>query len=211
MLTVEKLEKILGHKKEIVEWFSALNRVLPEFGLDTKERIAGFVAQCAHESADFNTIKENLNYSAEGLNKVFKKYFPTLESAQPYARQPEKIANKVYGNRMGNGDEKSGDGFKYCGRGLIQLTGKDNYRSCSKDLFGDERLLSDPDYLLTKEGAVRSACWFWKKNNLNKWCDSGDFDGLSDVINRGRKTEVIGDAIGFAHRLKKYKLAISIL
>jgi putative chitinase len=211
MLTQEKLEKILGHTKEIAEWFAALETVLPEFGIDTKERIAGFLAQCAHESADFTLIKENLNYSAEGLNKIFKKYFPTIDDAAPYARKPEMIANKVYGNRMGNGDESSGDGFKYRGRGLIQLTGKDNYRACSTGIFGDEQLLDNPDFLLTKEGAVRSACWFWKKNNLNKWADAGDFDGLSDVINRGRKTEAHGDAIGFAHRNEKYQLAISIL
>lgn len=211
LLTQEKLEKILEHKKETAEWFSVLKTVLPEYEINTKQRIAGFLAQCAHESADFTVLKENLNYSADGLVKIFKKYFPTVEAAALYARKPEMIANKVYANRMGNGDEASGDGFKYRGRGLIQLTGKDNYRACSLALFRDDRLLKDPDYVATKEGAIRSACWFWKTNNLNKWADADDFDGLSDVINRGRKTKEYGDAIGFAHRLKKYKLAMSVL
>ena len=210
-ITQSQLEAILGHKKETAEWTNVLNRVLPEFNIDTKARVAAFIAQCAHESGDFNTVKENLNYSADGLNKIFKKYFPTVESAQPYHRQPEKIANKVYGNRMGNGNEASGEGFKFCGRGLIQLTGKDNYRSCSKDLFSDERLLENPNYLTTKEGAVKSACWFWNKNNLNKWVDANDFDGLSDCINRGRKTEAEGDAIGYKHRKEKFDKAMSVL
>lgn len=139
-----------------------------------------FIAQCAHESNGFTTFVENLNYSAEGLVKTFPKYFPTLESAQSYARQPEKIANKVYANRMGNGPENSGDGWKFRGKGIIQLTGKNNHEKFAKDfnLSIDEAI----DYLLTIEGAIESAAWFWMKNNLD---DINDYTKLTIKINGG--------------------------
>jgi putative chitinase len=147
------------------------------------ERLAGFLAQVAHESGGFNFIKENLNYSADGLRKVFPKYFPNADIAKQYARQPEKIANRVYANRMKNGDEASGDGFKFCGRGLIQLTGRDNY---TKFAYALEMTLEQTiAYLETPSGATASAGWFWDNNKLNTYCDNGDFIGLTKRINGG--------------------------
>ena len=141
------------------EWIDAINETFERFDISTPERQACFLGQCAHESGGFATLKENLNYSAEGLTKVWPKRFPSLEAAQPYHRNPEKIANKVYADRMGNGDEASGEGFKYRGRGLIQLTGKDNYTRCGAALGLD--LVNNPDLLLEPLAAARSAgsCW----------------------------------------------------
>jgi putative chitinase len=163
--------------------------------------MAAFLAQVAHESGGFNFVRENLNYSAAALNKVFKKYFPTLASAQPYARKPEKIANKVYANRMKNGPESSGDGWKFRGRGLIQLTGRDNYTkfAASIDKSIDEAIA----YLETPEGAVASAGWFWDVNKLNVYCDENDFVGLTRRINGGTN--------GLADRRHHYDLALKAL
>lgn len=185
MITVELLEVGIKINKEKIEWCETLNAVLPEFEINTPNRICAFISQCAHESTDFTRVVENLNYSKEGLLKIFPKYF-NEKSAEECARQPMKIANIVYANRMGNGDTASGDGFKYRGRGLIQLTGKNNYVTFSKDTFGDDRLLTDPDFLLTKEGALKSACWFWKKNNLNAIADKEDIVELTRKINGGK-------------------------
>jgi putative chitinase len=127
--TQEKLASCLSRNKNIPDLFEALNEVLPKYEITSPQRVAAFLAQCGHESADFTVLKENLNYSADGLTKVFPKRFPTLDAANPYNRQPEKIANKIYADRMGNGPESSGDGYKYRGRGAIQLTGHDNYKS----------------------------------------------------------------------------------
>jgi putative chitinase len=203
ILTQQKLEAILEHNVETSEWFNVLSAELGKHEINTVPRIASFVSQCAHESGDFRVMKENLNYSAEALNKVFKKYFPTLESAYPYNRKPFEIANKVYANRMGNGDQASGDGFKYRGRGLIQITGKDNYRKCSLALYNDERLLDNPDFLLTKLGAVQSACWFWTANKINPVADTGDVAKVTKIINGGTN--------GLDHRAMKYKMAMSVL
>jgi putative chitinase len=203
ILTQQKLEAILEHNVETGEWFNVLSSELGKHEINTVPRIASFVSQCAHESGDFRVMKENLNYSAEALVKVFKKYFPTLESAYPYNRKPFEIANKVYANRMGNGDQASGDGFKFRGRGLIQITGKDNYRKCSLALFNDERLLDNPDFLLTKLGAVQSACWFWTANKINPVADTGDVAKVTKIINGGTN--------GLDHRAMKYKMAMSVL
>lgn len=164
-------------------------------------RLAGFLAQTAHESGGFTAIKENLNYSAKGLMGIFKKYFPTEELAKQYERKPEKIANRVYGNRMGNGPEESGDGYRFCGRGLIQLTGRQNYTKLAEDLgISIEETVA---YLETPNGAVSSAGWFWDNNNLNQYCDKGDFVTLTKRIN--------GGTIGLADRQHHFDEAMHYL
>jgi putative chitinase len=181
--TEDKLKQCVPTNKNISGLFAALSEILPKYDITTPRRVAGFLAQCGHECADFNTLKENLNYSAEGLNKVFTKRFPTVESAQPYNRQPEKIANKIYSDRMGNGNEASGDGYKFRGRGAIQLTGRENYTkfadSIGKDV--DEAVA----YCDTLEGAIESACWFWTTRNLNAKADENDVTGSTKIINGG--------------------------
>ena len=167
---------------DINKVFPALSAAMEEFDIDTPQRIAMFLAQCAHESAYFGTTRENLNYSADGLKKIFPKYFAHRD-AQEYHRQPEKIANVVYSGRMGNGDEASGDGWRFCGRGFIQLTGRSNYTACGAALGVD--LTENPQYLETPEGAARSAAWFWKKNGLNTFADNGDIKGATKRINGG--------------------------
>ena len=127
ILTLDQLKQMVKGIPYAEEWHEALDQLLPDYEIDTPQRVAAFIAQCAHESGNFRFLRENLNYSAKGLMTTFKKYFPTEALATQYQRQPERIANRVYANRMGNGDEASGDGWRYCGRGLIQLTGKDNY------------------------------------------------------------------------------------
>jgi putative chitinase len=181
--TAAKLAKCLPKNKNINELFDVFNEVFPRYDITTVERVAGFLAQCGHESADFTVLKENLNYSADGLHKVFPKRFPTLESANPYNRNPEKIANKIYCDRMGNGPEASGDGYKYRGRGAIQLTGKDNYSRFANSLGMD--VTAAVTYCETLEGAVESACWFWSTHNLNNYCDKNDVVGMTKVINGG--------------------------
>lgn len=180
--TVDKLAQCVKNP-QIEAWFDALNKHLPEFDITTVNRVAGFISQCQHESADFKTLVENLNYSSKGLMGTWPKRFTGV--ADHYHRKPEMIANRAYADRMGNGPEESGDGWRYRGRGLLQVTGKDNYTHCSHDLFGDDRLVEDPDLLSTPEFAVLSACWFWKKNNLNAICDAGDVKLLTRRINGG--------------------------
>ena len=181
--TEEQLKQICPTNKHTYDLFEALNGILSKYEITTKRRVAGFLAQCGHESADFTMLHENLNYSAEGLHKVFPKRFPTVEDAQPYNRNPEAIANKIYCDRMGNGDEDSGDGYQFRGRGAIQLTGRDNYtrfaNSIGKDL--DETVA----YCDTLEGAIESACWFWNTHNLNIFADDNDVTGSTKVINGG--------------------------
>jgi len=156
--------------------------LLATYGINTKHRVAMFVAQCAHESMNFSVSVENLNYSASALVRVFGKYF-TPVTAQQYARQPKAIANRVYANRMGNGSEDSGDGYKYRGHGYIQLTGKHNISTFARFINKDlDRTL---EYLKTSEGALESACWFWKTNNLNSYADNGDIKGCTKRINGG--------------------------
>ena len=181
--TKEKLAKCLSRNKNTAELFEVFSEVLPRYEITTIERVAAFLAQCGHESADFTVLKENLNYSAEGLSKVFPKRFPTVAVAQPYNRNPEKIANKIYSDRMGNGPEASGEGYKFRGRGAIQLTGKENYskfaNSVGKSL--DEAVA----YTETLAGAIESACWFWTTNKLNAIADNNDIVTLTKRINGG--------------------------
>lgn len=184
MITREQLAACIpGHN--IDAWYDMIVQYMEKFEINTPNRMAAFLAQCGHESGDLREIQENLFYSAKGLRGVFPHYFPTDEMALEYQKQPEKIANRVYGNRMGNGPEESGDGYRYHGRGLIQLTGKDNYRQCSQDVFGDDRLVENPDMLAEPEGAVASACWYWTKHHCNAAADAGDIVHLTKLINGG--------------------------
>lgn len=200
-LSLSQLKQIIPKNQYVDHWYDALTQLLDDYQIDTPQRQAAFLAQCAHESGGFTAIKENLNYRAVTLRKVFAKYFPTDEIAQQYAGRQEAIANKVYANRMGNGDEASGDGFRYCGRGLIQLTGKDNYT-----WFADSLSISPEEaseYMATFEGACQSACWFWETNNLNAFADKGDILTMTKRIN--------GGTIGLEDRKHHYELALQIL
>lgn len=204
MITVDILQKICPKtKRSVLETYATpLHEVAEYYDMYTNpKRAAAFLAQVAHESGGFNFVKENLNYSAKGLMTTFKKYFPTEELAKQYERQPAKIANRVYANRMGNGPEESGDGYKFCGRGLIQLTGKNNYTKFAEDLgiSVDETVA----YLETPAGAVSSAGWFWDNNNLNQYCDNEDFVTLTKRIN--------GGTIGLEDRKHHYHIALEAL
>jgi putative chitinase len=181
--TQEKLAKCLSRNKNTAELFEVFSEVLPRYEITTIERVAAFLAQCGHESADFTVLKENLNYSAEGLNKVFPKRFPTVAAAQPYNRNPEKIANKIYSDRMGNGPEASGEGYKFRGRGAIQLTGKENYSKFANSV--GKSLDETVAYTETLAGAIESACWFWTTNKLNDIADKNDIVTLTKRINGG--------------------------
>ena len=172
------------NKKECDYYYEALQTLLIQYNIDTPLRIAHFLAQILHESGHLKYNKENLNYSTKALRSVFGKYFKTDKEAEEYARKPEKIANRVYANRMGNGDEASGDGWKYAGKGLIQLTGKANYTECGNSLGLD--LVNHPDMIITSpETCVETACWFWNKNNLNRYADKDDIITITKRINGG--------------------------
>ena len=200
-LTLDQLKQLLPKNPYVDHWHHALSQLLPDYDINSPQRIAAFIAQCSHESGGFTALKENLNYRAVTLRKIFPKYFPTDDLANAFAGKPEMIANRVYASRMGNGDEASGDGFRYCGRGLIQLTGKSNYQSFADSL---EMNVEDvPDYLSTFEGAAQSACWFWESNNLNRFADAGDIKGLTKAINGGN--------IGLEDRILHYDHAMQIL
>jgi putative chitinase len=170
--------------EKLVNWYSALASILPEYNINSEQRVAMFLAQTTHESADYTALHENLNYGAKGLMTTWPKRFDAAKAAA-CERKPELIANVVYSNRMGNGDEASGDGWKYRGRGILQITGHDNYKQFSMDTFGDDRILNTPDYLEHEEYAVKSACWFWKRNYLNDLSDKGDIKTVTLRINGG--------------------------
>jgi putative chitinase len=165
------------------KWLEPLKETFEKYNIDTTKRQAAFIGQCMHESNGFKTLTENLNYSAKALMATWPSRFPTEEIANEYARQPEKIANKVYGGRMGNDVESSGEGWKYRGRGIKQLTGKENYERCGSGLGVD--LVSDPDLLLDPKYAALSAGWFWNKHNLNDLADKGDIETMTKRINGG--------------------------
>ena len=168
-ITSETLRKIYPQSKNIERYAGALDKAMQECGIDTAARARAFLAQVGHESAQLNRVEENLKYSAQALRKVFPKYFPTQQEAVMYAYHPEQIANRVYANRMGNGGEESGDGWKFRGRGLIQITGRDNYVAMSS-LMGKD-LTVWPDALLMPLDACRSAALWWKTNGLNSLAD----------------------------------------
>ena len=203
-LTKEQLQQLLPKNPYIDHWHHALSILLPDYEINTPQRIAAFMAQCAHESDGFTALKENLNYKPATLRKLFSKYFPTDALAEEYCAKPNKqeaIASRIYANRMGNGDEASGDGYKYCGRGLIQLTGKSNYIAFADSLEITPEEASQ--YLATFEGAAQSACWFWESNKLNQWADKGDILTLTKRIN--------GGTIGLEDRIKHYEHALHVL
>jgi putative chitinase len=204
MITLELLQKLCPKTKvNVLQLYAEpLHEVAEYYDMYVNmHRAAAFVAQTAHESGGFNFVKENLNYSAKGLVGTFKKYFPDEATAKPYERKPEKIANRVYANRMANGDEASGDGYRFCGRGLIQLTGRANYTKFAEDLgISIEETVA---YLETPAGAVSSAGWFWDNNNLNQYCDKDDFVTLTKRIN--------GGTIGLEDRKHHYHLALDLL
>jgi len=181
-----------------------LDDVITKFNITNPLRLAHFLAQCAHESGDFKLTTENLNYSADGLQKIFRKYFPTPEIANQYARNPQKIANKVYASRMGNGDEASGDGFKFRGRGYIQLTGKTNYQEFGTSIGVD--CVANPDLVATTY-PLASAAFFFNKNGLWTTCDKGS---SVDVINQVRK-RVNGGLIGIEDVVNKFKIYNDLL
>jgi putative chitinase len=197
----EHLAAMIGKNPYLDYWYDALYQILPEYEINTPQRVAAFIAQCAHESGGFKFLKENLNYKAASLRKVFPKYFPDDAIAARYAGKGEMIANRVYASRMGNGDEASGDGYRYCGRGLIQLTGKQNYTFFAASV-GIEDMEECVEYLGTFEGAIQSACYFWESTGLNKEADAGDIKTMTRKIN--------GGYIGLEDRIKHYEHALHV-
>ena len=208
-LTISQLRQLLPKNKYVEHWHHALSVLLPDYDINTPRRVAAFIAQCAHESGGFSVLQENLNYKPQALRRLFSKYFPDDAIAGQFFAKPNKqeaIANRIYANRMGNGDESSGDGYRFRGRGLIQLTGRSNYQNFADSIEVDGRPLKIdevPAYLETFEGAAQSACWFWETNNLNKWADDGDILTLTKRIN--------GGTIGLEDRKKHYEHALHVL
>jgi putative chitinase len=199
-LTLEHVQALLKGNKEVDAWHRAMVKVFPKYKIDTPERIAGFIAQCAHESLNFTIMEENLNYRAETLDKIFPKYFVKAgRKAADFAKQPEKIANIVYGGRMGN--TQPGDGWRFRGRGVIQLTGRDNYTAFGKTLNKSAEQVAE--YVTGKEGAIESACWYWNSRNINKAADAGDIVLMTKLIN--------GGTIGLEDRKKHYLHALEVL
>ena len=199
MITLEQFEKIINTKSK--QWYQIMEKMLPKYKIKTANQVAAFIAQCDHESIGFTHMIENLNYNAQALYDLFRSHFPTMEIASEYERQPEKIANRLYANRMGNGDEHSGDGWKYRGHGIIQITGKTNMLAFGKyiDMSLDDVLT----YIATPEGALESACWFWTVNNLNKYADKKDIKGMTKIIN--------GGTLGLADRCAKFEANLIII
>jgi putative chitinase len=195
------LANTLAKLKINIDWVEPLTEVFQRYEINTPARQAAFIGQCAHESANFKTLEENLSYSAEALMKTWPSRFPTMEVAKQYARNPEKIANKVYGGRMGNGTEETGDGWLYHGRGLIQLTGKDNYTLAGDALNMD--FIHSPDYVLAPKYAALTAGWYWNKRQLNKEADAKDYTGMTKKIN--------GGTIGLDDRIAHIKHAQEVL
>lgn len=203
-LTLEQLKKVLPKNPYVDHWHRTLSQLLPDYEINTPQRIAAFLAQTTHESGDFIWLQENLNYKPETLMKLFGSHFPGgIAEATAYCKKPNKqeaIANRIYEKRMGNGPEASGDGWKHCGRGLIQVTGRDNYVwfAASLQITPDEA----SEYMQTFEGAAQSGCWFWETNNLNQYADNGDFVTMTKRIN--------GGTIGMDDRTARYKKYMTI-
>jgi putative chitinase len=197
MVTSEQLKKL--HIGE--QWVDALNATFQRFNIDTPVRQASFIGQCRHECGNFKILEENLNYRAEVLMRLWKSRFPTIEIANEYARNPKKIANKVYASRMGNRDESSGDGFRFRGRGCIQLTGHANYFHAGKAC--DVDFVMEPDLVATPQYAAMTAGWFWDTHKLNQFADVRDFKTMTKKIN--------GGFIGLDDRIKHINHAIQVL
>lgn len=196
------LEKLKGHIPDNV--IAQIPSIETKFEINTPLRLAHFLAQCGHESGGFKLVKENLNYGAKGLRSIFSKYFPTDALALQYERKPEKIGNRVYANRMMNGDEASGDGYKFCGRGYIQLTGKENYTNFGKAIGVD--LTTNPDLVATQYPLL-SAAWFFHKNGLHKIADGGATDAVVTSVTK----RVNGGIIGLADRIKHFNEYYNLL
>ena len=205
MISIESFNELFPNAVDAQEWVDAMAEHLVANQINTTLRLAAFVSQCGHESGGWRVFEENLNYSQQGLRSVFKKYFPTDELAAEYARKPQQIASRVYANRMGNGSEESGDGWKYRGRGIIQLTGKANYERFSHQQFGDHKMLAtNPDLLKTdKNISLLSALWFWNQGNINIEADKGDIKRMTQKINGGQN--------GLAERIELYNHAMQVL
>lgn len=200
IITIDQLAACMPRCREPDLWAPILDEKFFTIGLVEKEQVADFISQTGHESLDYNILEENLNYSRDGLLRTFGKYFRGV-SVDSYARQPKKIASRVYAYRMGNGSEESGDGWRYRGRGILQVTGRDNYAKCSSYIYNDKNiLLENPDLLLEKEGAVMSAIWYWDVNNLK---DITDFETLTRRINGGIN--------GIDDRWARYNRAMEVL
>jgi putative chitinase len=206
--TLHHLQQMIPGNTEAAEWHQALCEILPKYDITTSERVVGFVAQCAHESNNFRTLEENLNYSAQALNRVFARYFgaPPRRNAAEYARNPEKIANYVYMDQFRSragalGNTQPGDGWRFRGRGIKQLTGRNNYAAFGKTVGMTAEQAAD--YVATKKGALESACWFWQTNNLNRFADRRDIDGLSRAIN--------GGDIGLQDRRNRWNRGLNIV
>ena len=199
-LTLDQLNQMVQNNN-LSDWYDSLSNFLDDYEINTPQRVAAFIAQTQHESNNFKSVVENLYYRAESLRRVWPREFPTDEIANQYAMHPEMIANRAYANRMGNGDEQSGDGWRFCGRGLIQITGKENYQQFA-DSIG-KSLDDTSSYMETKDGCVESACWFWKKHNLNECADNGDIERMTRIIN--------GGTLGLEDRLNHYNNNLQIL
>lgn len=201
-LKKEQVALMLKGNKNIDGWYNAMVKILPKYGINTPNRIAGFIAQCGHESTNFTVLEENLNYSAIQLEKLFSKYFSKAGlNANDYAKKPEKIANVIYASRMCNGNTASGDGWKHRGRGIIQLTGKENYINFGKSIGKsvDEVI----EYVKTIDGALESACWYWNSRKINAACDANDITKMSKLVN--------GGTIGLEDRKKHYEHNLQVL
>ena len=200
-ITVNQLQQILIGNPYVEYWCDSLNSMWPQYDINTAQRCAAFIGETYVESQGYTMLHENLNYRAESLMKTWPKMFPSLSMAQKYAHNPEMIANRAYANRMGNGSEDSGDGWQFCGKGLIQITGKANYQAFADSVQMDIDDL--PKYLQTFDGAVQSACWFWQNNRLNQYADVWDINTLSRKINGGDAAQV--------QRLSHCNMALQIL
>jgi putative chitinase len=205
-LTADQLAKIFPANKQIAEWHKALSAILPRYNINTPTRIAAFLAQTGHESLDFTVLEENLNYRAAQLVKTWPKRFTPALAAQVVGDK-RRIAEIAYGGRMGN--NQPGDGYLFRGQGIIQLTGRDNFTRFGGTI--NRTAEQTLEYVQTKQGAVEAAAWFWITNNLNRWVDANDFDGLADAINIGKKTAKIGDAHGYADRKVRFERALAVL
>ena len=195
----DQLAQILPGNPYVEHWCEALNKILPDYDITTPQRVAAFLAQTAHESGGYTALHENLNYQAASLCKVWPSHF-NESIADQYAHNPEKIANRAYAGRMGNGDEASGDGWNFCGRGLLQVTGRVNYQAFADSL--QINIDDVPAFLQTFEGAVQSACWFWENNNLHQYADNGDFVTMTKKIN--------GGTLGLDDRQHRYLQAMQV-
>jgi putative chitinase len=205
MLTAEQFSILFPRAQDPQGWVDCMNDVFIKYDINTPQRIAAFLAQCGHESGGWTVFEENLNYSAKGLLGVFKKYFPNESLANQYARKPQMIANRVYAGRMGNGSPETGDGWKYRGRGPIQLTGKNNYTLFAQSMFDNWQDIVDNPELVSqdKQIALMSAIWFWNTKDLNRYADVDDIKTMTRIINGGYN--------GLEDRIHHYEDAFKLL